>query len=305
VETLNIPSTPPPYYHAPIAFTTIDTLANVSNTLSNNDQFKPYHIQRNLQRDGIPIARADVQGGWTLDKFKFLPMFAHAYRTHPKMKWYIFIEADSFIFWHDVHRWLATLDFNKPYYFGSLNALLNQNGTRQIGTTSTTTDTQVADGGTQHKIKPQFAHGGSGIILSQAALRDSYGKNPNLEHMYDQRSIDLCCGDALLGEALRDHGVHVAMQHEGSRMRFQGEPIWRIAINGGNWCEPLLTLHHVSQQEVLALHQFQMEREGNVCFFTSPLHIFFSIFLFVSLRPLSPIPCQYLKDAKTLILPPL
>ncbi|APA09674.1 hypothetical protein sscle_05g044440 [Sclerotinia sclerotiorum 1980 UF-70] len=39
------------------------------------------------------------QPGWSLDKDKFLSMFEHAQKNFPRLKWTVYIEDITFVFW--------------------------------------------------------------------------------------------------------------------------------------------------------------------------------------------------------------
>ena len=62
---------------------------------------------------------------------------------HSDMKWYILVEADTLIFWSTLQSYLAATDHTKPHYAGDR--------------------INVGD--------IAFAHGGTGFIVSQPALR--------------------------------------------------------------------------------------------------------------------------------------
>jgi hypothetical protein len=81
--------------------------------------------------------------GWRLDKWKFLPIAEKSLAHRPDAKWYLFIEADSYILWPALLEWLPHFDHLQPHYIGLQ---------MQIG-------------------EVVFAYGGAGIILSNVALR--------------------------------------------------------------------------------------------------------------------------------------
>lgn len=81
--------------------------------------------------------------GWRLDKWKFLPIAEKSLAHRPEAKWYLFIEADSYILWPALLEWLSHFDHLQPHYIGQQ---------MQIG-------------------EVVFAYGGAGTILSNVALR--------------------------------------------------------------------------------------------------------------------------------------
>ncbi|KAK6544327.1 hypothetical protein TWF694_001027 [Orbilia ellipsospora] len=204
----------------------IDVLANVSQKLQKHDQFKTYHTQKELYQQGVLLSDAKIPGGWDLDKFKFIPMYYHAYKTHPNMKWYIFYEADSFCFWNALNRWLlANFDHNVPWYMGSRNIL----------------------GGTL------FGHGGSGVVVSNAAMKMTFEEPFNMDE-WDDAALKTCCGDALIAEVMAKKGVKMWSE---PHARFQGEQTWGIRHQPSEWCEPIFTLHHLKPNEVSMLHEWE------------------------------------------------
>jgi hypothetical protein len=72
---------------------------------------KASHEIAESARIGIP--------GWKLDKWKFLPMMNLTLSTFPDKKWYVFVEADTFIFWKSLLVYLASFDAEQAYYLGS------------------------------------------------------------------------------------------------------------------------------------------------------------------------------------------
>ncbi|EPS36711.1 hypothetical protein H072_9737 [Dactylellina haptotyla CBS 200.50] len=206
--------------------TMINILANSSDKLLQNPQFKPYHEQLKLHKEGVSLSDANIGGGWDLDKYKWVPMFYHAYKNNPNMKWYIFYEADSFLFWNSLNRWLLkNYDHNKPWYMGSVNIL---------GSTL-------------------FGHGGSGVVVSQAAMRMTFS-DPFDPADYDDMAIATCCGDGLLADVMLKKGVKIWEEQNG---RFQGEQTYAIRHEPSNWCEPIFTLHHLKPHEVSMLHEWE------------------------------------------------
>lgn len=100
---------------------------------------------------------------------------------YPDMKWYVFVEPDTYLVWSNLLKWLSGLDSTKPYYFGS--------------------EVQIGD--------DIFAHGGSAFVLSKPAMEMGASR-------YRQHSRDLWdftanhwAGDCVLGRVLHDAGVEL------------------------------------------------------------------------------------------------
>lgn len=88
----------------------IDALADVSPGI--RETHPDFELYRRLRKDGrLSLDSSELAGspdkfaiktgkaenpGWKLDKWKFLPMVNRTLHERPSMKWYVFMEADSF-----------------------------------------------------------------------------------------------------------------------------------------------------------------------------------------------------------------
>jgi hypothetical protein len=85
---------------------THDVLQNVSDRVKR--EFPEFDMYNRVQRDGRAALTPDDYGddsngpfgrlnnaGWTLDKWKFLPMIDAALEVAPTAKWFVFMEADT------------------------------------------------------------------------------------------------------------------------------------------------------------------------------------------------------------------
>lgn len=111
----------------------IDALSSVSDDIKASHE--DFEIYRRLQHhgraildpsdlSGFPEAFEKMSGnaqnpGWKLDKWKFMPMINRTMHDHPDMKWYVFIEADTFLLWSMLLQYLSLLDHTRPYYLGA------------------------------------------------------------------------------------------------------------------------------------------------------------------------------------------
>jgi hypothetical protein len=226
------------------SISSIDVLSNVTNIIkqfdpaaytSYLDQQSPTHINTyrehaRLPGDEPPDATAGNQPGWLLDKYKFLPMLAHAQRKWPDLKWYIYIEDDTFIFWNNILQYVSTLESdNEPSYYGFYSGDTN--------------DT--------------FAQGGSGLVFSRSLMRTIFGGDdvPDLKK-YGNETSKACCGDVMLGKVLRDYGVHVNGGTYGTGS-FRPEPPWNTGFDNFIWCTPVFTFHHLHQRDILQLSELE------------------------------------------------
>ncbi|KAI0479497.1 hypothetical protein GGR56DRAFT_665201 [Xylariaceae sp. FL0804] len=172
-----------------------------------NPDFDLYRRQR-----ACPIAQESCQldhdhsarQGWSLDRYKNIHIVEKTYRLRPGYDWYLFIDADSYVLWRNLVQWLQTLDPSKRLYIGSVSLIANF----------------------------RFAHGGSGYLLSQAAMRDFAGSHPGIANRYDDRVRDFCCGDYMLAVALNET---IGLQWP----TFNGEKPHTIPFGPRQWCQPV------------------------------------------------------------------
>ncbi|KAJ5233835.1 uncharacterized protein N7469_005601 [Penicillium citrinum] len=171
--------------------------------------------------------------GWKLDKWKFLPMAQEALKYKSNAKWYVFMEADTYISWPTLLTWLAKFDSNKPWYLG--------------------TETQIAD--------VIFAHGGSGFMLSRPALEDASdqytARRAELDNYVDMH----WAGDCVLGKVLADAGINLHFTWPILQNSNIGEldefttDLYRIP-----WCYISVAFHHLNSREIEHLWKFEQRR---------------------------------------------
>ncbi|KAH8157230.1 hypothetical protein CIB48_g11012 [Xylaria polymorpha] len=178
-------------------------------------------------------AKDQRQSAWNLDKYKFLPMIEQTWRMRPGRDWYIFAEADTYVFWANMMYWLkkkSGLNPREKIYLGSRSFINNR----------------------------PFAHGGSGYILSGGVLKHLVEKHNNLTGQYTDQGTRECCGDLLVALALDDH--------EGVKIRqtwpmINGEKPTTLPYGRNHWCEPILTMHHMNAEEISTVWQFEQTRK--------------------------------------------
>ena len=220
----------------------IDVLANVTDTIR---QYSPlaheiyqkqqavnpsnnYYEQAGLPGDAVSskVGSDGNPDGWVLDRYKFLPMLSHAWEHWQDVKFYVYIEDDTYIFWSNLMRHLQTLSPSEVAYFGAFSGEGNAT----------------------------FAQGGSGIIFTHGLMKAVFEGDsvPTLEQ-YGNLTMNACCGDMVLGEILREYGVQVNRGTWGT-LSFRPEPPWRTGFDGRGWCLPIFTFHHVHQRDMAMLN---------------------------------------------------
>ena len=222
-----------------------DALDSVAaSIINNNPDFKFYRKQKVLWqekgdvsalRKAKSVEDSSKSAAWTLDKYKFLHVMEKSWEMKPDMDWYILIDADSYIFWSNMLVWLQTMDPSKKSYFGS----------------------EVNIGG--HR----FAHGGSGIVMSGAAVKELVVRNRGIAETWDGmiREREMCCGDLVLGVAFKELGIGL----KDAWPTMSGESSWSLPVGRGTpeyGCRPALTMHHLSSGDMRELSGFEKSRPG-------------------------------------------
>ncbi|KAJ9473839.1 hypothetical protein PHBOTO_003915 [Pseudozyma hubeiensis] len=217
-----------------------DALANVSSTVAALDEFKSLRaelkalVESNQDLDDM----SQKDGGWKLDKYKFLPAVAEAYRRWPGKKWYVMVEADTFLFWNQLVKWLGELDEKKQLMMGHPS---------------------FCDYDEQSTM---FTHGGSGIVLSGATVEASFGQDADFEHTHDDLIQKSAFGDALLSKSIYDSPLinFTELSPEGGE-RFNSDPPRVLKFTRGNWCSPIMSFHHITPSDAAHLYDFQRRIE--------------------------------------------
>ncbi|KAF1999237.1 glycosyltransferase family 31 protein [Amniculicola lignicola CBS 123094] len=195
-------------------FPVYDALSDISNkTKDTHKEFNEYvHMQH---YPDLKVDKVDKE----LDKWKMLPMVYKAYMMRPHSRWYIFIEADTSLSWTNTLQWTNRLDYRIPYYSGAPTFM---------GST-------------------KFAQRGSGIMLSYGALKQyAKGYDERYEEEWEKRVGKECCGDLVLATALADSRV----EFYNSFPMLQGETPTTLDWTDKQWCTPIVSWHHMSQDEI-------------------------------------------------------
>jgi hypothetical protein len=237
-----------PYHGSQI----LDALSTVNETIkSHHPDFELYRRIQSQGRaaltpselSGSPEAFERLEGnvenpGWKLDKWKFMPMLNRTMYEYPDKKWYVFMEADSFLLLSMLQQYLSLLDPTEPYYIGSGSCM----------------------------GEDLFAHGGSGFVASRPAMISAtqyYAENKaEIETLTDQQ----WAGDAVLGKVFNEAGVKTtdAWPH------FQGDYPGLVAYAGADgrygpaqalreWCVPTISYHHMSSEMIESLWEFEQQ----------------------------------------------
>lgn len=208
-----------------------DALADLApSILDSSDDFQFYRKIKEAQSAGLKVSdvssKDDIDTAWRLDKWKNIPLLVKAAEYKPDAKWYIFIDADTYPVWSNMLHWLSRKNHNKRIYLGCQ---------AWIGDTV-------------------FGHGGSGYILSNAAMRAAKAEiDKDTMHYYNIPDSE-CCGDVAVAVLLRDY---LDLNLTTSWPMIQGETPGTLDYTQEKWCKTVVSYHHVDADEVDALWRFE------------------------------------------------
>ena len=219
-----------------------DSLANVSDALKASSDFEIYRRIPETKEQNLYLESAAIEGdfylpgAWRLDKYKFLPLVAHAAKNYRDMKWFVYMEDDNYYFWQGLYSYLASFSSEDPMLIGSPAARLGED----------------------------FVHGGSGFAISAGAMKKTFWTDENLAEKWESYAKERCCGDQVLSHAMSEMGVQ---RYKGSTSSgwfgLQSNPDWRIGFGDWNWCSPLLNVHKVHQADISRLDEFERQFLAN------------------------------------------
>jgi hypothetical protein len=222
----------------------LDALADVDpGIVKENPDFELY---RRLQKGGrISLTPSELAGppdtfaslsgktdnpGWKLDKWKFLPMVNKTLHERPNMKWYVFVEADTFLLWSALQRYLDLLDPGSPTFVGGV----------------------------------MFAHGGSGFVVSQPALRMVVNHYATHKAEIEKFTDSHWAGDCVLGKAFTDSGIPLTNAWPAMQGDYPGIVQYAGAVGSDEdtsrlWCGISVSYHHMSAAMIEELWVFEQD----------------------------------------------
>jgi hypothetical protein len=104
------------------------------------------------------------------------------YKLLPNKKWYVILDDDTYILEPSLKLLVEHLDSSIPHYIG--NAIGGYYITR-------------------------FAHGGSAIVISQAAMRKVFVQNSQFISAFNDESLSAGWGDALVAGTMMKSGIYL------------------------------------------------------------------------------------------------
>ncbi len=157
-----------------------NSLANaLPEDIADNPDFDLYRLQQSCdvtQWECHQLSENAGGKGWNLDKYKNIHIAEDTYKMRPGYKWYVFVDADTYVVWPNVVHMLSKLDSTDKHYIGSYALLDNR----------------------------PFAHGGAGYAVSQGAMHELLAKHPGVANEYYNRTLPECCGDLMFALALKE-----------------------------------------------------------------------------------------------------
>lgn len=144
----------------------------------------------------------------------------------PHKKWYLLVDDDTYLIQPSLNLILGHFDPDVPHYLGNA----------------------VGD------YRQRFAHGGSAIALSRAAMRELFGPSHG-DRRHQQKllatarheSLTETWGDRLLARTLLKLGIHI---DEGASRFFNGEPPWAARLRKDRFCVPVTAFHRLGPEEM-------------------------------------------------------
>jgi hypothetical protein len=202
-----------------------------------NRDFEIYRKQQELkdpqkiisQLKSFKTPGTKESASWKLDKYKNMHLVEKAWAMKPNMDWYLHIDADTYVILPSLAEWIKRLDPNKHMYLGR----------------------RIPSGNVF------FGHGGSGILLSGEAMRVFAVNNAGTAARWDPKANTSCCGDILLSRALFEVGIPSVLHAWPS---INGESPNTMPFGEQQWCEPIVTMHHVTVDEMETVAKFEINR---------------------------------------------
>lgn len=232
----------------------VDLFDRVPESVINDVSLEKYRIlkQQILHHDEWDYDWIADYDGWSIDRFKNIPMAAHMWEhATPDTEWFIIADGDTYMMQAGILELLKNYDPHEPWLIGS----------------PALSGGAITFEGEDAAI--WFPHGGSGVITSRGALDRLFadGVRPIIEK-YTERVIYHCCGDAMYAIALYEVANVSMFSLPGTESDyadpFQGHNFADTGIIDGTWCYPLLSFHHLSAREIQRLYEYETRVAGPV-----------------------------------------
>ena len=145
------------------------------------------------QQQQVPLPTApppspppEAEVGWEADRRKNIPAFVAAWARYPRRDWYIMVDDDTWLSLPNLAALLTPLNASEPHYLGN-PYVISGRGCAGL---------RLEDG-------RLFNHGGSGIVLSRAAVELFVPRAPGCLRQFGE----CWAGDGMLGICLHSLGI--------------------------------------------------------------------------------------------------
>lgn len=143
------------------------------------------------------------------------------------------MESDTYLFWSTTLKYLSTLDHTKPHCLGHRSTV---------------------------RSEFPFMHGGSGYIVSNAALRMAVeyiqAHRAELDRFVDEE----WAGDIALGVVFKDAGVPLTATWPMYQPHYFGVIDFGVSYEDKNfWCYPVGSYHHMTPDAIGDMWHFEQE----------------------------------------------
>lgn len=205
-----------------------NALENITEaTRKEQKDFELYEKLQTAQKAHLDLSSFKEDNDHNLDKWGLVPSLYAAYRMRPEKKWFIFIESDTYISMPNLLPWVSRLDSRQPIYAGA----------------------QVMIGDVE------LAHSGSGILLSNPALKAIYdmAQRQGFTHGWENKIAENCCGDKVLADLLKEVDISLTR----SFPLLQGETPFSLDWSKRHWCKAAVSWHRMTPAIIDTLWEFE------------------------------------------------
>ncbi|KAI9335702.1 hypothetical protein BDR26DRAFT_1009155 [Obelidium mucronatum] len=174
--------------------------------------------------------------GWAADAHKNLPGFKILFKQFPNADWYLMVDDDSYLMIDNLAFSLRKFNASEPYYFGQANKFIG------------------CDDITKFEDSPNFAQGGTGIVISRGAMIQ-------LMDLVDECIIhyrECWGGDIRVSLCLRDANIFLQ-----TLPGFHGEPPNKDFSYNMDPCELPISFHHALPKQMQKLFQLEKATESD------------------------------------------
>lgn len=205
-----------------------NALKNVTEpTRKEQKDFELYTKLQTAQKAHLDLSSFKEDNDHNLDKWGLVPALFAAYSMFPEKKWFMFIESDTYVSMSNLMPWLSRLDHEQAIYAGA----------------------QVMIGDVE------LAHSGSGILLSNPALKAVYDldQRAGSHKTWENKIAQNCCGDKVLADLMKEAGVSLTRAFP----LLQGETPFSLDWSKRHWCKAAVSWHRMTPAIIDTLWEFE------------------------------------------------